>query len=89
MPTKEPTGGLDAVVAANLRALRAGRRLRQVDVAKLASMNRASLASIESERRRVSLDDAARLCAALEVTLDELLRGADPADLAALGLDAE
>ena len=86
MPTAEPVAGLSAIAAGNVRALRAKARLRQEDVARRAGMSRAVLASLETERRRVTLDDAAALCAGLDVTLAELLDGAPPGALRALGV---
>lgn len=86
MPTAEPVSGLSAIAAGNVRALRAKARLRQEDVARRAGMSRAVLASIETERRRVNLDDSVALCVALGVSLKELLDGASDEQLAALGL---
>jgi transcriptional regulator with XRE-family HTH domain len=86
MPTVEPVTGLSAVAAGNARALRARARLRQEDVARRAGLSRAVLASLETERRRVTLDDAVALCSGLNVTLAELLDGAPSEALAALGL---
>jgi DNA-binding XRE family transcriptional regulator len=79
--------GLDAVVSANVRALRARRRERQDDVAAAAGWRRPTLSAIEAGNRRVSLEDAVRLCHALEVDLRQLLAGADPDVLRTLGLD--
>ena len=86
MPTAEPVSGLSAIAAGNVRALRAKARLRQEDVARRAGMSRAVLASLETERRRVTLDDAAALCEGLNVTLAELLDGAPQEALRALGI---
>ena len=86
MPTAEPVSGLSAIAAGNVRALRAKARLRQEDVALRAGMSRAVLASLETERRRVTLDDAVALCAALGVPLAQLLGGAPAQALETLGL---
>jgi transcriptional regulator with XRE-family HTH domain len=86
MPTAEPVSGLSRVAAANARALRARARLRQSDVAERAGISRAVLASLETERRRVTLDDALALCVGLGVTLAELLDGAHDDTLRALGI---
>jgi transcriptional regulator with XRE-family HTH domain len=86
MVTREPVEGLSQVIAQNARSLRARLRLRQVDVAERAGISRAMLSSIESERRRVTLDDALALCAGLGVDLPALLEGADPGDRQTLGI---
>lgn len=86
MPTAEPVSGLSAIAAGNVRALRAKARLRQEDVARRAGMSRAVLASLETERRRVTLDDALALCRGLGVTMAQLLEGAPVEARRALGL---
>lgn len=86
MATAEQTTGLDAVVAGNVRALRARQRLRQEDLAERLGWARASLASLEGQHRRVTLADAVALCQALGVTLGGLLDGAERETLAVLGV---
>ena len=74
------------MVSTNARALRAARRLRQRDVAERAGVSRSTVALIEGEGRRVSLEDVLALCAGLDVSLSDLLAGANPRDLRRLGL---
>jgi transcriptional regulator with XRE-family HTH domain len=81
VPTREPVEGLSRVVATDARSLRAKARLRQRDVAERAGIAPATLSLIEGERRRISLDDALALCRGLDVSLVELLDGADRADV--------
>jgi transcriptional regulator with XRE-family HTH domain len=81
VPTREPVDGLSKVAAANVRGLRARARLRQRDVAERAGILPSTLSLIEGERRRVTLDDALALCQGLDISLSELLAGADPAAL--------
>jgi len=78
--------GLSETVSTNARALRAARRLRQRDVAERAGISRSTVALIEGEGRRVSLEDVLALCVGLDVHLRDLLAGADPRDVARLGL---
>jgi transcriptional regulator with XRE-family HTH domain len=73
-------GQIDALVAENVRATRARRRLRQEDLADALGWSRATITTLENGSRRVTLADAVFLCRALEVDLRELLRGA-PADV--------
>ncbi len=60
--------------------------MRQRDVADASGLAPATVSLIEGERRRITLDDAVALCRGLNVTLADLLDGADAADLATLGL---
>lgn len=75
------------VVAANVRAERARMRLTQRQLAQRLDWSVGTLADLEAGRRRPAVDDLPRLCAALGVTLAELLNRADPEDLGRLGLD--
>jgi transcriptional regulator with XRE-family HTH domain len=78
---------IDALVAANVRALRARRRERQEDLAGELGWSRPTVGSLEAGTRRVTLADAVALCRVLEVDLRELLRGADEEILQALGVN--
>jgi transcriptional regulator with XRE-family HTH domain len=78
--------GLSRVIASNARSLRAASRLRQVDVAQRAGMSRSVLSVIESGERRITVEDLLAICRGLGVPMIRLLDGADPADLATLGL---
>lgn len=77
---------VEDALAANIRAERARRRLRQDDVAAALGCARSGVADMESGRRRITLNDVTVICRTLNVSLAELLRGADPDDLRALGL---
>ncbi|WBQ02933.1 helix-turn-helix domain-containing protein [Kribbella sp. CA-293567] len=77
---------IDALIAENVRAARARRRLRQEDLADELGWSRPVVGTLESGTRRVTLADAVALCAALNINLRELLQGA-PADVfEALGI---
>jgi transcriptional regulator with XRE-family HTH domain len=67
---------LDKLVAGNVRAARARARLRQEDLADDMGWNRAQVVHLESGARRITLADAVAVCAALEISLRELLAGA-------------
>jgi DNA-binding Xre family transcriptional regulator len=71
--------GLHAVVARNLRAIRAANRMRQTDVADATAgrLTRHQIAAIETGSRKVDLDDLPAICQALGVGLAELLAGTD------------
>jgi transcriptional regulator with XRE-family HTH domain len=74
-PTLGPTG---ETVRANIRALRAARRLSQADVAAKATAagrpcRRVMIAKIELGYRRVDVDDLTALAAALGVRPEQLL----------------
>ncbi len=89
MVTAAETEGLDALVSDNVRAARARLRIRQADLAERLGWSRASVASLEDRRRRVTLADAVGLCSALGLTLTELLDGREGAEARrALGLEA-
>jgi len=77
---------LDALIAGNVRAARARLRLRQEDLADDMGWSRPTVSSVEAGARRITVADAIALCAALKISLHELLQGADPEDLEALGL---
>jgi transcriptional regulator with XRE-family HTH domain len=77
---------LGAVVANNVRAERARRHWRQEDLADRLGWSRGSVGHLESGRRRPSVTDLPGLCSVFGISLLELLGGADPADLEALGL---
>lgn len=77
---------LGAVVANNVRAERARRKWRQEDLADRLGWSRGSIGHLESGRRRPSVSDLPQLCRVFDISMAELFSGADPADLAALGL---
>ena len=78
---------IDQLVAENVRAARARRRLRQEDLADEMGWSRPTVSALEAGTRRVTVADAAALCVALGIDLRELLRGADEDVVRALGLE--
>jgi transcriptional regulator with XRE-family HTH domain len=81
------TDPIDAVIARNVRSIRAGREERQVDLASRLGWSPSVVADLEKARRRVTMADMLKLCKALEVDQRELLRGVPEEDLRVLGLD--
>ena len=79
---------LDALIAGNVRAARARLRLRQEDLADDMGWSRPTVSSVEAGSRRVTVADAVALCTALEITLRDLLQGAPPEVIQALGIAA-
>lgn len=73
-------------IAANVRAERARRRWSQADLAERLMWSRSTVGDLESGRRKVAADDLPALCIAFGVPLADLVRGAEPAEVAALGL---
>lgn len=78
---------IDAVIAANVRAIRARRQERQADLAAELGWSQPVVGDLENGRRRVTMADMIKLCRVLDVDLRELLRGVDEDDMRALGLD--
>lgn len=66
---------LAEIVAEAVRRERAGRRLRQEDLAARLGWSRASVADLEQGRRRCTLEDAEALCVALDISLPTLVGG--------------
>ena len=79
-------GELGAFVARGVRARRVWLGLGQVDVARRLGCSGQTVSAIERGIRRVTLDDLPGLCRALDTTLPELVQGADPETLRAVGL---
>lgn len=77
-PVLEPASVTDRV-AASLRALRRARELNQHELAELAGVTPSAISQAERAERGLSLATLARLTAALGITIDDLLRGEDPA----------
>jgi transcriptional regulator with XRE-family HTH domain len=77
---------LAAVVASNVRAERARQGWRQKDLAERMDWSIGMVSDTESGKRRIGVADMPRLCRGLGVPLRELIRGADPQDLADLDL---
>lgn len=78
---------IDAVIAANVRAIRARRQERQADLAARLHWSPPVVSDLEQGRRRVTMADMVKLCKVLGVELRELLNGVEEEDLRALGLD--
>jgi transcriptional regulator with XRE-family HTH domain len=77
---------LGDLIANNVRGERSRRRLRQADVAARLGWAVSSYSDLENGKRRLALEDVPAVCRALGVTMADLVRGADPEDLRALGL---
>ena len=86
LPTVPMVADLGAVVANNVRAERARRKWRQEDLADRLGWSRGSIGHLESGRRRPSVSDLPQLCRVFDIPMADLFIGADPSDLAALGL---
>jgi ribosome-binding protein aMBF1 (putative translation factor) len=78
---------LDDLVAANVRAARARRNLRQEDLADELGWDRAIISRIEAGRRRIQLADAIALCEVLEIGFHQLLEGLPVDTFRKLGLE--
>ena len=78
---------IDALIAGNVRAIRARRQERQADLAADLGWSPPVVGDLENGRRRVTMSDMVKLCRALEVSLHELLHGISEDDLRVLGLD--
>jgi DNA-binding XRE family transcriptional regulator len=64
-------------VAGSLRAVRSARKLSQHDMGDLAGVTASAISQAERAERGLSLATLVRLSAALDVTIDDLLRGED------------
>ncbi|WP_374246751.1 helix-turn-helix domain-containing protein [Zoogloea sp.] len=62
-----------AILAANVRALRAAKGWSQEDLALESGLHRTFVAHVEREVRNISIDNIERLAVALGVTVGELL----------------
>jgi transcriptional regulator with XRE-family HTH domain len=62
------------ILALNIRRLRAERGISQERLADLAGLHRTYVGSIERSERNVSIDNIAKLAAALKVEASELLK---------------
>jgi transcriptional regulator with XRE-family HTH domain len=77
---------LGDVIANNVRAERARRRLTQADLADQMGWPRSSIHDVEAGRRKIGPDDLVALCRVFSVSFADLARGADEGDLRTLGL---
>jgi transcriptional regulator with XRE-family HTH domain len=76
-------------IARNVAAERTRRAWDQTTLAKkigAAGWSRSTVSNLELGKRRVTADDLPLLCEAFDISLTQLLFGADPADLAKLRL---
>lgn len=72
--------------ARSIRGFRAAAGLRQVELAERLNLSQTVVSDLENNVRALTLMEVVHVCRALNVSLVELLRGADPEDLEALGL---
>ena len=77
---------LSTIAAENIRAKRARLRLTQREAAARAGVAPSVWSVIESGQRRLTLDDAWRVCESLGMNIRELLHGAPEGAARALGL---
>jgi transcriptional regulator with XRE-family HTH domain len=77
---------LDLVVARNVRAERARRGWRQLDLAEAMGWSVGMVSDLERGSRRCGIEDVPVICRALGVPLLKLLDGAEQDDLATMGL---
>lgn len=77
---------LGEVFARNVRAERARLGLTQVELAERLGWLQVTVSALETGRRAVQLDDIPLVCRALGVSVEQLVVGANPVDLEAMGL---
>lgn len=70
----------------NIRAARVRRDWTQTQLGEAIGLSVSAVSELERGRRSVSLEEAMRICRALDVTLARLCEGMDPEDVAGLGL---
>lgn len=68
---------LSTTIARSMRAERARRGWTQDELASRLGWTRAAVASIETERRTLALDDVPAVCEAFSLSLTDLLTGLD------------
>jgi transcriptional regulator with XRE-family HTH domain len=78
---------LGAIVARNVRVERARRGWRQQDLADVLGWTRGMVAHFESGRRAVAVKHLPQLCKALDMSLTELFRDAEPDDLVSMKIE--
>jgi len=83
---KEGAPTFSDVVAANVRAERGRRDWLQADLAARLGWHHTTVSALEVGKRSVHANDLPALCKVFGIPLAELCRGADPAEIDALGL---
>lgn len=78
---------LEHSVVATVHAQRVQRKWRQADLSQRLGWPTWRLSDLEVGRRGLRVNELVPLCSALDISLAELIRDADPADLAALQVD--
>ena len=74
------------VIRQNVKAERARRNWRQRDLAERLGWTTDVVSDLETGRRNVWATDLPRLCEAFEISLAQLLQGAERSDMSALRL---
>lgn len=82
----DPAPTFSDAIAASVRAERARLDLTQVELGERMGIPGYTVSDIETGRRAVTADDLPMLCEVFGLSLAELARRADPADLARLRL---
>ncbi|GAB3251426.1 helix-turn-helix domain-containing protein [Kineosporia babensis] len=77
---------VEEVFARAIAAERAAHGWEQKDLAQATGLSPSIIARIETAKRSVSLREAMRIAEALDVTIDHLLRRAEPEDRSRFGL---
>jgi transcriptional regulator with XRE-family HTH domain len=80
------TGEMAVILARNIRVQRGRRQWKKEELAERLGWSATVMSQVESGSRRVVMEDLPSLCRVFGITLVELMEGADPADLAVLGL---
>ena len=78
---------LALTLARAVRAERSRHGWSQARLGEALGWSQSKVAAVEAGTRRLNADELPDICTALGVTLQRLLTDADPADLAALGLE--
>jgi transcriptional regulator with XRE-family HTH domain len=80
---------LEKVIAASVQAERARLGWRQVDLAERLDWSLSQVSDLERNQRAIHVNDLPLLCSALNVSITDLVKHADPEDLRALMLASE
>lgn len=74
----QPTGKARAVLATNMKILRARMKLSQEDLALECELHRTFIAHVERCARNISLDNVEKIAKALHVPIHQLLAPLEP-----------